>query len=71
MDTSENAHMSKLNKCENHLHRKTKVSHATTIDVGLVGPKTRSKDVADGHLVNIPEPVYFRQTQSILNILSS
>ena len=31
-----------------------KVSHATVIDVGLVGPKARLKSVADGQLVNIP-----------------
>ena|SRR6185295_885687 len=58
--------MSNDNGCENHPHRKTKVSHATVIDVGLVGPKTRAKAVADGHPVNIPEPEEFRQTRNHL-----
>jgi hypothetical protein len=60
---SANAQMSNQNACEKHAHRKIKVSHATVIDVGLVGPKVRSKDVADGHPVNIPEPENFRPTQ--------
>ena len=34
--------------------RKTKVSYATVIDVGLVGPKEMAKAVSDGHMVNIP-----------------
>ena len=40
--------MSKQNPDEKSGHRKTKVSHATIIDVGLVGPKARSKGVVDG-----------------------
>ena len=38
-----------------------KVSQAMAINLGLVGPKTRSKDVVDGHQVNIPEQAYDRQ----------
>jgi hypothetical protein len=34
--------------------RKTKVSFATMIDEGLVGPKVMAKAEADGHMVNIP-----------------
>ena len=37
-----------------------KVSHATFVDVGLVGPKVSSvpsgAGVADGYQVDIPEP---------------
>jgi hypothetical protein len=36
---SENPGMSSVNKGENPLHRKSKVSYATFIGVGLVGPK--------------------------------
>ena len=39
---------------ENPAHRIPKVSHATSIGVGLVGPKVRPKGVADGQQVNIP-----------------
>ena len=35
-------------------HRKPKVSWATQIVPGLVGPKVRQKCVIDGQLVNIP-----------------
>ena len=35
------------------------------IRVGLVGPKTRAKAVADGHPVNIPEPEMFRQHKAV------
>jgi len=41
---------------ENPAHRISKVSHATSIGVGLVGPKARPKGVADGEQVNIPVP---------------
>lgn len=37
-----------------------KVSYATFVDVGLVGPKARSdvtSDVVDGQQVNIPVPM--------------
>ena len=33
------------------------VSYATSIDVGLVGPKPREKSVGDGQQVNIPAPL--------------
>ena len=54
---SENAGMSSVKVCENHTHRKPKVSYATLIGVGLVGPKPRAKAVGDGQLVNIPAPL--------------
>ena len=54
---SENVGMSNLNSDEKSEHRKSKVSHATVIDVGLVGPKARLKSVVDGQQVNIPVPV--------------
>ena len=40
--------MSKQNSGEKPGHRKTKVSYATLIGVGLVGPKARPKGVVDG-----------------------
>ena len=46
--------MSSTKAGENPAHRKTKVSWATKIVPGLVGPKTRPKGVADGQQVNIP-----------------
>ena len=42
---------------ENPVGRKSKVSRATVIIPGLVGPKSRRSSVDDGHQVNIPEPV--------------
>ena len=40
------------------------VSYATSIDVGLGGPKTRPKGVVDGQQVDIPAPPTVRyQTQ--------
>ena len=36
------------------VRRKIKVSFATTIDEGLVGPKQMAKAACDGHMVNIP-----------------
>ena len=48
--------MSSVKACEKHVHRKPKVSYATLIDVGLVGPKPRAAAVGDGQLVNIPAP---------------
>ncbi len=41
----------------------SKVSRATLIDAGLVGPKVRTKVVADGQQVNIPAPPCARQEQ--------
>ena len=51
---SENAGTSNHNAGENPAHRKTKVSFATTIDEGLVGPKGMANAAPDGHTVNIP-----------------
>ena len=51
---SENVGMSNRNACEIHAHRKSKVSRATAIVPGLVGPKARPKGVVDGKSVNIP-----------------
>jgi len=45
---SENVGISSKNVSENLTHRKPKVSWATQIDPGLVGPKARLKGVADG-----------------------
>ena len=53
---SENVGMSNRNTREIRVHRKSKVSWATTIDPGLVGPKARLKSVVDGQQVNIPVP---------------
>ena len=55
--SSENAGISNLKTCENHVGRKSKVSRATVIVPGLVGPKPRRISVGDGHQVNIPELV--------------
>jgi hypothetical protein len=51
---SKNAGISNRNAGEIPAHRKSKVSWAMSINPGLVGPKARSKDVVDGHKVNIP-----------------
>ena len=45
---SENVGISSKKTGENPVHRKPKVSWATTINPGLVGPKARPKGVADG-----------------------
>ena len=52
--TSENVGMSSVKTCENHAHRKPKVSYATLIDVGLARPKPNPNGVGDGQWVNIP-----------------
>ena len=44
----ENVGISSKKAGENPAHRKPKVSWATRIDPGLVGPKARPKGVADG-----------------------
>ena len=54
---SENVGMSSDNLCENQRHRKSEVSYATLIGVGLVGPKAYPKGKVDGQLVNIPAPI--------------
>ena len=48
--------MSNYKVGENPTHRKTKVSWATFIVPGLVGPKPRTKVVGDGQQVDIPVP---------------
>ena len=53
-DRSENVGMSNYLAGENPARRIPKVSHATVIGVGLVGPKARPNGVADGQQVNIP-----------------
>ena len=45
---SKNVGMSSKKAGENPAHRKPKVSWATQIDPGLVGPKARPKGVVDG-----------------------
>jgi len=52
--SSENAGMSNHKAGENPAHRKSKVSWATIIVPGLVGPKSRRIGVDDGQRVNIP-----------------
>ena len=54
MQRSETVGMSNYSAGEKPARRIPKVSHATVIDVGLVGPKVRPKGVADGQQVNIP-----------------
>ncbi len=50
--------MSSVKACGKHAHRKSKVSYARLIRVGLVGPKLNPKGVGDGQWVNIPIPPY-------------
>ena len=52
--SSENAGISNLKTGENPVGRKSKVSRATVIVPGLVGPKPRRISVGDGYQVNIP-----------------
>jgi len=42
----------------------SKVSQATLIGLGLVGPKVKPKGVIDGQQVNIPVPLVFRQSNT-------
>jgi hypothetical protein len=51
--------MSNFKTGENPVHRKSKVSWATVIVPGLVGPKPRRVSVGDGQRVNIPVLVLF------------
>ena len=55
---SENVGISSINEGENPSHRKPKVSWATQVGPGLVGPKARRKRVVDGQQVNIPALPY-------------
>lgn len=54
---------------ENPARRIPKVSHATFIGVGLVGPKARPKGVADGQQVNIPAPRRYRQRELLDSLI--
>lgn len=54
----ENVGISSTKTGENPVHRKPKVSRATRIVPGLVGPKARPNGVADGQQVNIPALLY-------------
>jgi len=60
--------MSNINLGENPKHRKPKVSWATQIVPGLVGPKARLKSVVDGQLVNIPALPSSGIPRRILNV---
>ena len=51
---SKNVGTSNHNAGEKPARRKIKVSHATIVDVGLVGPKEMVRTASDGHTVNIP-----------------
>ena len=53
---SEYVGISSVNVGENPTRRKSKVSYATLIDVGLVGPKAKPKGDVDGQQVKIPAP---------------
>lgn len=55
--SSENAGISNHKTGENPVGRKSKVSRATVIVPGLVGPKPRRFCVGDGQQVNIPVQV--------------
>ena len=55
--SSENAGISNHKTGENPVGRKSKVSRATVIVPGLVGPKPRRISVGDGQQVNIPVQV--------------
>ncbi len=57
--------MSSMKAGENPAHRKAKVSRATSIDPGLVGPKAYPKGEVDGHQVNIPELGIYRLTEGV------
>ena len=61
--SSENAGQSNHKAGENPAHRKSKVSWATIIVPGLVGPKPRPEGVGDGYPVNIPE--LFRRSDGV------
>ena len=54
---------------ENPARRIPKVSHATSIGVGLVGPKVRPNGVADGQQVNIPAPRTNRSREPFDNLV--
>ncbi len=51
---SKNVGTSNHNRGEKPRRRKIKVSFATIVDEGLVGPKGMARAEPDGHMVNIP-----------------
>ena len=51
---SKNVGTSNRKEGEIPTRRKTKVSLATVINQGLVGPKEMATAASDGHMVNIP-----------------
>ncbi len=51
---SKNVGTSNHNRGEKPRRRKIKVSFATIVDEGLVGPKGMARAELDGHMVNIP-----------------
>lgn len=53
---SKNVGISNKKTDEKSVHRKSKVSQAMIISLGLVGPKPKPKGVGNGQLVNIPAP---------------
>ena len=59
---SANAGTSSVKAGEKPARRKSKVSWATLIVPGSVGPKPRPKGVGDGQLVHIPAPPRVRYT---------
>ena len=61
--TRENAGTSSVKVGEKPARRKSKVSWATLIVPGLVGPKPRPKGVGDGQLAQIPVPPDVRYHQ--------
>ena len=66
---SETVGMSNHMAGENPARRIPKVSHAMSINVGLVGPKARPKGVADGQQVNIPAPCRYRQRKLLESLV--
>ena len=60
---SANARLSSVYVGENPTRRKSKDSYATSVDVGLVGPKLRPQGVSDGQQVKIPAPPLVRLKQ--------
>lgn len=65
---SENAGMSSDKTGENPVRRKPKGSPAMFVRRRLGGPKARPEGVADGHLVDIPDPA--KRYGTLLNVPS-
>ena len=66
---SENVGMSNIKDDEKSSHRKSKVSQATVIGLGLVGPKARPKGVVDGQQVNIPVLLSIRKEWHLFSLV--